>query len=171
VIYQGDEIGMKDGEVAPERRRDRTGRDGCRTPMRWTSAPNGGFCPDGTPAWLPVGADPPGADVESQEADPDSILGLYRRVLALRRRSSALAEGSTEMLEVGNGHLVFGRRHREERLVVMVNMVDESVTPSTTLPNGAIVLATDRSLEGSRPAGPITLGANAAVVLHSGCGD
>ena len=42
-IYYGEEIGMRDVEIPADRKRDPVGRDGCRTPMQWSSARNGGF--------------------------------------------------------------------------------------------------------------------------------
>ena len=58
VIYQGDELGMVDGDVPPERRRDGVGRDPCRTPMQWDASPNAGFCPESVEPYLPRGPDP-----------------------------------------------------------------------------------------------------------------
>jgi alpha-glucosidase len=164
VLYQGDELGMTDGDVPPERRRDRAGRDPCRTPMRWNDGPNGGFCPRDVEPWLPVGTAPPGADVASEDADPGSTLALYRRLLALRRTSEALAEGSFGMLEVGPGHLLFERTHPGERLVAMVNMVDEPT--AVTLPRGSIAVATDAAREGTTVHGLTETRPNEAFVLR-----
>src|SRR5204863_477216 len=51
VLYQGDEIGLEQVHVPPERARDvePEGRDGCRTPMPWTQ--DGGW----VDPWLPLG--------------------------------------------------------------------------------------------------------------------
>jgi alpha-glucosidase len=164
VIYQGDEIGMADGTVPPERRRDRMGRDGCRTPMRWTSAPNAGFCPDGVEPWLPVGHDPPGADVATQQGDPDSVLALYRRLLALRFESPALNVGDFDLVEAAAGYLVFDRRADGEHLRVIVNMADD--LRSFDVPPGRLELATTRSHEGEQVDGRCAVGGNEAVVLR-----
>ena len=52
VLYYGDELGMCDVPVPPEQRRDPVGtgsydagdgRDPCRTPLPWSTAPGGGF--------------------------------------------------------------------------------------------------------------------------------
>jgi alpha-glucosidase len=165
IMYQGDEIGMADGHVPPDRIRDRIGRDGCRTPMRWDQGPNAGFCPAGVEPWLPVGTEPPEANVAAQEHDPDSVLALYRRLLQLRRTSPALAAGSFEILEVGDGHLVFERREARERLVVMVNMADEP--RDIAVDAGDVVIDTARGSEGSRVGGVATMGPNAALVVRS----
>ncbi len=79
-VYQGDEIGMADG-AGPVPPLDRDGRDGARTPMQWEPAPGGGFTP-ATP-WLPL-ADPFVRNVADQERYRDSVLWLYRDLIALR---------------------------------------------------------------------------------------
>ena len=52
TIYYGDEIGMTQVAIPPERVQDPfeknvpgigVGRDGCRTPMQWTAGRNAGF--------------------------------------------------------------------------------------------------------------------------------
>src|SRR5207245_10261776 len=74
-LYYGDEIGMADVEVPPERAMDplfhrfpgqRRSRDGARTPMRWRSGPGAGFTRSDVEPWLPL--DPTGAAVASQRA-------------------------------------------------------------------------------------------------------
>jgi alpha-glucosidase len=85
-IYQGDEIGMRDGpgHVPPL---DRAGRDAHRHPMQWDGTPGGGFT-TGEP-WLPL-VDPADRNVADQASDPESLLSLYRDLLAWRR---AVREG------------------------------------------------------------------------------
>lgn len=80
-VYQGDELGMADGPT-PDPPLDRNGRDGARTPMQWEPSPSGGFT-DGTP-WLPP-ADPFKRNVSDQDRLRDSVLWLYRDLIALRR--------------------------------------------------------------------------------------
>jgi alpha-glucosidase len=79
-VYQGDEIGMADG-TGPVPPLDRDGRDGARTPMQWEPSPSGGFT-TATP-WLPP-ADPFVRNVADQERYRDSVLWLYRDLIALR---------------------------------------------------------------------------------------
>ena len=80
-IYQGDEIGMDDGPPAPEPF-DRAGRDPFRHPMQWDSSATGGFTTGS--AWLaPI--DPAQRNVDDARRDPQSLLHLYRDLIALRR--------------------------------------------------------------------------------------
>jgi alpha-glucosidase len=87
-IYQGDEIGMCDGpgHLPPF---DRAGRDAHRHPMQWDGTRNGGFT-TGEP-WLPL-VDPADRNVADQRTDPESLLSLYRDLLAWRR---AIREGDS----------------------------------------------------------------------------
>jgi alpha-glucosidase len=84
-IYQGDEIGMRDGPGA-DPPFDRAGRDPHRHPMQWDGSADGGFT-TGTP-WLPS-VDPAERNVADQRADPGSLLSLYRQLLAWRRDQRA----------------------------------------------------------------------------------
>ncbi|MGW2477231.1 glycoside hydrolase family 13 protein [Streptomyces sp. NPDC001665] len=93
-LYQGEELGLPEAADLPEdvlqdpvhdrSRGRRKGRDGCRVPLPWaTTGPSLGFGPG--PAWLPQPASYQPLSVEAQHRDPDSMLALYRRALALRR--------------------------------------------------------------------------------------
>jgi alpha-glucosidase len=81
-VYQGDEIGMRDGP-GHQPPYDRAGRDAHRHPMQWDATPSGGFT-TGKP-WLPL-VDPAERNVAGQREDPDSLLALYRDLLAWRRQ-------------------------------------------------------------------------------------
>ena len=71
---------MVDGPGASPRF-DRAGRDGARHPMQWERSATGGFT-TGKP-WLPA-VDPESCNVADQRDDPDSLLGLYRQLIAGR---------------------------------------------------------------------------------------
>jgi alpha-glucosidase len=79
-LYQGDEIGMVDGEGA-DPPYDRAGRDSCRHPMQWEPEPLGGFT-TGEP-WLDL-TDPERRSVAAQRGVEGSTLELHRRLIAAR---------------------------------------------------------------------------------------
>jgi alpha-glucosidase len=79
-LYQGDEIGMVDGEGA-DPPYDRAGRDSCRHPMQWEPEPLGGFT-TGEP-WLSL-TDPERRSVAAQRGIEGSSLELHRRLIADR---------------------------------------------------------------------------------------
>ena len=173
TILYGDELGMVDEEVAPERRRDHfalaggVSHDGTRTPMPWTSGVNGGFSTAAPEElWLPVGSDFATINVESQLADPNSSLNLYRRLLALRRESAAMALGEWQLHNGSDRHcLVYTRRAGSESKLVALNLTDQTREVGISQP-GTVVLSTSRQREGERVAGPcLSLMANEAMVI------
>ncbi len=101
-LYQGEELGLPEAELAFEDLQDPygiqfwpefKGRDGCRTPMVWqTDNAMGGFTA-GAKSWLPVPAAHLGLSVAAQDANPDSMLAHYRRALAFRAAHGTLREG------------------------------------------------------------------------------
>ena len=103
TMYNGDEIGQKDGYVPPGRRQDPNCitdyhglrcRDPERTPLQWnTSNANAGFSGAGVETWLPVSSDYVNTNVQQQQGDPTSMLSLVSRIIALRNHEAALNNG------------------------------------------------------------------------------
>ncbi len=100
-LYQGEELGLEESDVPADRREDpiflRTdgaelGRDGCRTPIPWTTDGAGHGFTTGEP-WLPFGDDATARAVDRQSGDPGSTLNAYRRLLAARRELLASGPG------------------------------------------------------------------------------
>jgi alpha-glucosidase len=121
-VYAGEELGLLDAAVPPDRVVDPGGRDGCRAPFPWTRADDHGWGPS---PWLPF---PPEASARSLEAlreDPASILHLYRRLVALRRQVPALHGGELELLDAPDGVVGFDRVDGDERWRVLVNFTSE----------------------------------------------
>ena len=116
VLYQGDEIGLEQVDVPPDRIRDVGGRDGCRTPMPWTRA--GGW----TDPWLPLGDT--ARNVEEQRDDPESILHFVRGVIGRRRANEDLQSGSYEALAAPDGVWAY---RRGGSTIVVLNLTDETV--------------------------------------------
>lgn len=143
-LYQGEELGLPQADVAFEDIRDpeaianwplTLGRDGARTPMPWLSrASNAGFS-TGRP-WLPVPDEHIQLAVDLQEEDPHSQLAVTRRLVALRQSSEALRYGSLRILESSDSILMLERAVPSERLLCIFNL---SNTPHTLriLPPGA----------------------------------
>ncbi|MCD6290319.1 MAG: alpha-glucosidase [Anaerolineae bacterium] len=104
------------------------GRDKCRTPMQWASAPNAGFSPAGVQTWLPVNPNyAQGVNVADQTEDPNSLLSFYRHLLAVRRRTPALIDGDYVPLhEDAEDYLAFLRRSEAsgQSCLIVLNMSD-----------------------------------------------
>ena len=152
VLYQGDEIGLPDGELTHEDILDPVGlrywpyyagRDPERTPMPWDAGPHGGFTPAPSVPWLPL-ADSP-ANVADQRGDPGSVLSLVRDVIALRRRSPDLRAGDYTRLPGAEGLWAW---RRGSDTVVALNLSSVPVVFDLPLP-GRVVAGTVREREGS----------------------
>lgn len=153
-VYQGDEIAMADGP-GREPPDDRAGRDRHRHPMAWDDdAPHGGFT-TGEP-WMPA-IEVAGGAVAAQARDPDSVLALYRDLIALRPK---LGEG-LEFVDAGPGVLAYlrGAGH-----MVAINLGDVT---RTAPPAGDVVRATHAArLPAGAPA-PLELAGGEGFVAHS----
>lgn len=129
TLYYGDEIGMDDMPIPPERVQDPweknvpglgLGRDPERTPMQWDTSPQAGFT-TGTP-WLPVAEDFATVNVAAEDADPCSMLTLYRSLIELRHRTPALVVGSYQGIPAGGNLLVYRREHAGQRFLIALNL-------------------------------------------------
>ena len=131
-MYYGEEIGMrdlpihsKDEVLDPVGRRFWPfikGRDGCRAPMQWDASANAGFAPVEVLPWLPVHADYAFRNVAAQQVEPESLLNVYRRLIALRRASPALTGGLFMPLSHGRRALLaYLRQTPEQTLLVALN--------------------------------------------------
>jgi len=108
-LYQGEELGLADGDVDPSSISDPLaarhlefadeGRDGCRTPMPWDSSENNGFT-TGIP-WLLSEPRPVAETVEAQRDDITSMVHRYRALVAFRHATPALWEGDSTAVDLG----------------------------------------------------------------------
>lgn len=162
-LYYGEELGLTQVDIPFEQLRDpeaianwplTLSRDGARTPMPWeATAPTAGFT-HGQP-WLPLGADHVALAVDRQQADPESLLNLTRRLVALRRAHPALRLGRLDDLHALGTRLCFTRRHGNHVLGVALNLgahtaplgwsgtvlaAVNGATPDNLPPLGALVL-------------------------------
>jgi maltose alpha-D-glucosyltransferase/alpha-amylase len=129
VLYYGDEIGMGDNIKLFD-------RNGVRTPMQWEDAPNGGFS-EAPPESLyaPSINDPVygyhTVNVESQMANPDSLLHTIRQMIHTRKAYSVLATGELEWLDDLPEHLLcFQRVDGHKRFMALHNLSDKEAVVS-----------------------------------------
>ncbi|MEL6582382.1 MAG: alpha-glucosidase [Pseudomonadota bacterium] len=141
-LYQGEELGLTEAYVSFEDLQDPygkrfwpnfKGRDGCRTPMPWTSdSPYGGFST--AKPWLPVAMEHLSNSVAAQCAKENSLHAAYKQLIALRKAHPALQKGSIEMVDIAEGHVSFIREHAGQRIFCAFNLSDTELTLS--LPAG-----------------------------------
>jgi alpha-glucosidase len=123
-LYAGEELGLRDAVVPPERVVDPGGRDGCRAPIPWSRDGNHGWPAD---PWLPFPPDADERSLEAQRADPASILHLYKRLLEVRRGSPALHRGTVTVLDAPDGVLAYERRADDDVRRVVISFVAEEI--------------------------------------------
>jgi alpha-glucosidase len=171
VIYQGDEIGLPDGEMTQEALRDpigrrywphATGRDPERSPVPWDDSPGRGFTRPGTDTWLPMGT-PVECNVAAQRDDPGSVLTLVRDVIALRQAEPDLRSGVYRSLPSPAGTWAW---ERGTGFAVAVNLSDRPVTLDGV--EGSIALGTDRRRDGEVVDGRLRLAPGEGVVVRRG---
>ena len=163
LIYQGDELGLPDAQLAYESLRDPASRrfypehlqrDGARTPMPWDSTlKNLGFT-KGSP-WLPMPDNHKGLAAAQQETNPDSTLALTRALIALRKAHPALQWGSVQFEDLGDHVLGFTRSDENERIACIFNLTEQTIPSdyAARWPNVLLERGVDR-----REGGPPVLG-------------
>ena len=174
TLYYGDELGLRDVPVAPDRVQDPwerrvpgrgLGRDPVRAPMPWSADPNAGFCPPDAEPWLPLDPDHARLSVAAQERDPGSLLTLYRRLLALRRAEHGLSLGYWRALEARDGVLAYVRGGR---FLVALNFTGEERTVRLDGMAGEVVLSALGRADGQRVARELRLAGDDAVIVRVG---
>lgn len=145
-IYQGQElgttsIGMKDitqykdvdalrsynllKKVFGKRKAIKTiaycSRDNARTPMQWTASKNAGFT-DGEETWLPVTPNYTQINVETEQADGNSVLHYYKKLIQLRKSDKAFVYGTyTDIAPKHRKVLAYLRQSEYGTLLVINN--------------------------------------------------
>ena len=154
-LYYGEEIGQigaKPDEMI-------------RNPMPWTGGPNGGFTAAAAP-WEPLQPGHERRNVAAQDADPDSLLHHYRRLVRLRQAEPALAVGAIRVLDTGRDDVIaYERTAGDRRLVVMANLSGSDIR-GFRLPGSTGGYSAELTGTGSAsPSGEVTLPALTALVF------
>ena len=161
-LYQGEELGLPQAELAFEDLRDpegirfwpdNLGRDGCRTPIPWQAdTPHAGFSP--VKPWLPVDPRHEALAVSVQDNEARSTLNFARTFLAFRKEHPTLRVGAMKFLDAPEPVVLFTRLSGDETLLCAFNLSDKAVSTkiddqwrpclnsglSGTLANGTITL-------------------------------
>jgi alpha-glucosidase len=151
-VYQGEELGLWEVEDIPAAKRQdpmwqrsgqvNLGRDGCRVPLPWSGGqPPFGFVGTGIRTWLPQPAGWAQLTVESEAADPDSMLSLYRHALRTRRAEPAFTTDAFTWLPAPPGVLCY---RRGTDITVVINVSAESAE----LPPYEAILAASHPVTG-----------------------
>ena len=143
LTYYGAEIGMT--THTPTRKEDvrdpigitgwpkEKGRDGERTPMQWTPNPPAAGFSTNPHTWLPIGADYPTVNVQSEIGQPDTLLTWTHNLIDLRRGYPALHDGGIVMLDTTNPSVLSYVRTAPDRLRNPSS--SRSTSPTNTKPS------------------------------------
>ena len=175
TLYYGDEIGMHDVAISPEKVQDPfeknvpgrgLGRDPQRTPMQWNAAKNAGFT-TGEP-WLPIAEDYEKVNVEAERDDPGSMLTLYNQLIKVRRGESALEVGQFEPMDADGDLLTYVRRDRESAFLIALNLglQQQVINFSDKASDGKIVLSTYLDRAGEYVQGNLNLRAEEGLLVR-----
>ncbi len=142
-LYQGEELGLPEADVAFEDLQDPygiefwpefKGRDGCRTPMVWAAQDEqSGFSV--SKPWLPVSPTQAERAVDRMEQDAQSMLHHYRRAIALRHAHSALMSGAQKDMQQVGPVLTFLREDASQQVFCAFNLGDTEA--DAKLPDGS----------------------------------
>lgn len=152
TLYYGDELGMElvyvplekttDPQALNEGSPNSFNRDSSRSPMQWTAEYQAGFTM-GNDTWIPLSDDYQQRNVDTMQAEPESILMLYRNLLHLRQKSEALQVGGYTPVDLRQpGTLAYIRQHGDERLLVILNFNPQPVELVLPTAKGVIQIST-----------------------------
>ena len=128
-IYQGEELGLTEANLAFEDLRDPYGiafwpdmpsRDGCRTPMPWDDGSGAGFST--ARPWLPIPSEHRALAVAAQEADAFSVLHRARAILHWRKNIPALIHGAMTFHDAPEPVLAFSRSYQGAHVLCVFNL-------------------------------------------------
>ena len=176
VMYYGDEIGIPQVDIPKNEMQDPQGllmpdknvsRDPQRTPMQWDASTNAGFT-TGKP-WLRLSKEYAQQNVAVESQDADSLLNVYRRLIALRQNERSLSQGAYETVFSNEKILAYKREaEHADSFLIILNLTDDadSIQIMSFFVKGIIAISTDRSLEGRQVGKNISIPANTGFVIR-----
>ncbi|MET3910752.1 maltose alpha-D-glucosyltransferase/alpha-amylase [Bradyrhizobium sp. S3.3.6] len=121
VIRYGDEIAMGDNLALPERK--------CaRTPMQWSTEPQGGFTKSDKPANPVIDKGPYGyehVNVAKQRRDPNSMLNWTERIVRMRKEVPEIGWGDFAIIATRDPAVFIMRYDWRNNSVLFVHNLDE----------------------------------------------
>jgi hypothetical protein len=121
-MYYGEEVGMTGTGADQNKRR----------PMQWSNASHGGF--SNAVPWEALGTNYLTNNVGLMDADQNSLLNHYRKLIQIRNEQESLRRGQTLMVNDNeNDVFSFARVLDNEAIIVVANMNTLSVGPALSL--------------------------------------
>ncbi|MFN8503487.1 alpha-amylase family glycosyl hydrolase [Kouleothrix sp.] len=155
-VYYGEEIGMLGAKPDEQ----------IRNPLQWAADDTTGGFTSGKP-WEALQKNYKEVNIAAQNADPASLLNLYRRLIHLHTQHPALAQGSFVPLKSSSTALsAFVRKAAGETVLVVLNFGKDAVGGATlSLEASDLAPGTYRAapLLGDQPGARLTVGAGGAI--------
>ena len=120
VLLHGDEIGMGDDLRLPE-------RECARTPMQWSTEPQGGFTKSDKPVLPVISGGPYGyehVNVAEQRRDPGSLLNWLERIIRMRKEVPEIGWGDYTVLRTRNPAVLAIRYDWRNNSVLVLHNLD-----------------------------------------------
>jgi maltose alpha-D-glucosyltransferase/alpha-amylase len=117
VLRYGDEIGMGDNLKLPE-------RNCARTPMQWSTEPNGGFTKSDKPILPVISGGAYGfehVNVAQQRRDPNSLMNWMERMIRMRKEAPEVGWGKFTVLQTQTPEVLALRYDWRNNSVVVVH--------------------------------------------------
>jgi alpha-glucosidase len=113
--------------------------------MQWNTDTNAGFST--AKPWLPVPPSYKAHNVATESKDPNSVLSMYKKVLALRHTNEALLDGSYTALNEDDANVMsYLRSYKGKAVLVALNMSNAPKKASFNLAEKGFGSATLKSL-------------------------
>ncbi|KAJ8919510.1 hypothetical protein NQ315_002131 [Exocentrus adspersus] len=180
VTYNGEEIGMEDGEVTCEQGHDpqaikdcstfdQTSRDFERTPFQWDGSTNAGFT-NGTP-WLPVSTKSVEVNLAAQDSEGEPThYNLYKELMEFRKNFQGdFTVDTSSPIKVNETVLQVTRRVDNDEFILLFNVGDEEQSGDfyRTFARYEIVVGSSGvSYKKGDPFEDLKLSGHEAVILH-----
>lgn len=154
-VYYGEEIGMTGTKPDPR----------LRTPMQWRPVAGAGFT-EGL-VWEPLQTDSLTANVEVQNADPNSLLNLHRRLIHLRAQNPALGAGELIPLTASTSSVAaYLRRDGDRAVLVIANLGEVMLSDVAVSSDGRAIQRGEyepRNLLDGPLGGPLRVGGGGGI--------
>ena len=121
--------------------------------MQWTPGPQAGFSTN-PHTWLPIPPSYTTINVQTESAEPGSLLRWYEQLMALRRTNPALHNGGFVMLDQNNSSVLSYMRTAPagaHPVIISMNMTASPQTVSLDLKSAGVSTGTVKTLLASDP--------------------
>ncbi|PYH68892.1 alpha-glucosidase [Aspergillus vadensis CBS 113365] len=124
--YRPDDI---EAQKSARQEYQKKSRDNGRTPVQWSSAPNGGFTGPNAKPWMSVNPDYVRFNAEAQVNDPNSIYHYWAAVLGLRKKYlDIFVYGDYDLVDKDSQEIfAYSRQYENQKALVLTNWTENTL--------------------------------------------